>query len=57
MKTAYATIKGIEVMRCLKKGQGSIYRILDKYYRRSASCGAMLQYWQMRSSRCNGYAC
>jgi transposase, IS6 family len=29
MKTAYATIKGFEVMRSLKKGQGSIYRIQE----------------------------
>lgn len=29
MKTAYATIKGFEAMRSLKKGQGSAYRIQD----------------------------
>ena len=27
MKTAYATLKGFESMRSIKKGQGSAYRI------------------------------
>jgi hypothetical protein len=29
MKTAYATIKGFEVMRALKKGQGGSHQIRD----------------------------
>ena len=29
MKTAYATIKGFEVMRALKKGQGNSHQIRD----------------------------
>lgn len=28
LKTAYATIKGFEVIRALKKGQGSLFRYL-----------------------------
>lgn len=28
MKTAFATIKGFEVVRALRKGQGSLFRTL-----------------------------
>ncbi len=34
LKTAYATIKGFEVMRALKKGQGSLFRYLTGVCRR-----------------------
>ncbi len=29
MRTAYATVKGFEVMRALKKGQGCTHRLQD----------------------------
>ncbi|WP_243849213.1 transposase [Serratia fonticola] len=31
MKTAYATIKGIEVMRALRKGQASLFYYHDPF--------------------------
>ncbi len=42
MKTAYATIKGIEVMRALRKGQASAF-----YYGDPAKCALVSRVFEM----------
>ena len=51
LKTAYATIKGFEVMRALRKGPGSGLRPAGRHRRRGQDRRACLWRWTVRSDR------
>ena len=56
MKTAYATIKGFEVMRALRKGQAEIFRPPGRHCRRDSDRRARLRSRTVRPDRGHGMA-